>query len=86
MAETIPLPASPETISNWFEELAEIAIAIVEDSGSRGSRSPLNRAKLTLALGTALDIAESVVVDLNRMATAQETIAALLDGASKQKA
>jgi hypothetical protein len=67
--------ASPETISNWFDELAEVAHAIVEDSGSRGSRSPVDRAKLTLALGTALDIAESVVIDLNRIATAQEAIA-----------
>jgi hypothetical protein len=70
--------ASAETISNWFDELAEVVHAIVDDSGSRGSRSPVDRAKLTLALGTALDIAASVVIDLNRIATAQEAIATVL--------
>jgi hypothetical protein len=70
--------ASPETISNWFEELAQVVHAIVDDSFSRGSRSRVDRAKLGLVISTGLDIAESVVVDLNRIATAQEAIATLL--------
>jgi hypothetical protein len=100
--------ASAETISNWFDELAEVAHAIVEDSCSRGSPDRVklsnslaiascavamrlrSRATCTqkcstaschlspghfyrlsglglngrqLALGTALDIAESLVIE-----------------------
>jgi predicted ATPase len=67
--------ATAETISNWFDELAEVVGAIVADSGNRGVD---RRPKLKLALGNALDIAECVVTDLNRIATAQEAIAKLL--------
>jgi hypothetical protein len=64
--------ATAETISNWFEELAEVAFALVGDRGNRSPDDLAPRLQALVSVGT--DIAASVVIDLNRIATALEKI------------
>jgi hypothetical protein len=74
--------ASAETISNWFDELAEVAFALVDDRGNRSPDDLAARLQALMSVGT--DIAGSVVIDLNRIATAMEAIAKLLPQADRR--
>lgn len=67
-------PTDPETISNWFDELAAAADVLMLAS----ELPPAQQAEVKRLLHIGFDIVETVVVDLNRNATALERIAAAL--------